>query len=51
MSDAQLLAIILRSGDPEMELAKKGDNWEILLPFQARASETAVEGLFPSVQA
>ncbi len=34
---------ILRSGDPEMELAKKGDNWEILLPFQARASETAVD--------
>jgi hypothetical protein len=34
---------ILRSGDPEMELAKEGDRWEILLPFRARASETAVD--------
>jgi len=34
---------ILRSGDPEMELAKEGDRWEILLPFRARASETEVD--------
>ncbi len=34
---------ILRSGDPEIELAKEGDRWEILLPFRARASETEVD--------
>lgn len=34
---------ILRSGDPEMELAKEGDRWEIVLPFRARASETEVD--------
>lgn len=34
---------ILRSGDPEMELAKEGDGWKILLPFRARASETEVD--------
>jgi hypothetical protein len=34
---------ILRSGDPETELAKQGDKWEILLPFRARASETEVD--------
>ena len=33
---------ILRSGDPEMELVREGDRWELVLPFQARASETAV---------
>lgn len=33
---------ILRSGDPEMELVKEGDRWELVLPFQARASESAV---------
>ena len=34
---------ILRSGDPEMEMAREGDKWEILLPFRARASETEVD--------
>jgi hypothetical protein len=34
---------ILRSGDPEMELVKEGDKWELVLPFRARASETAVD--------
>ena len=34
---------ILRSGDPEMELVKEGDKWELLLPFRARASETTVD--------
>jgi len=33
---------ILRSGDPELELVKEGDKWEIVLPIRARASETAV---------
>jgi hypothetical protein len=34
---------ILRSGEPEMELVKEGDRWELVLPFRARASETEVD--------
>lgn len=34
---------ILRSGDPEMELVKEGDRWEIVLPFRALASQTEVD--------
>jgi hypothetical protein len=34
---------ILRSGKPEMELAREEDKWEIVLPIRARASETEVD--------
>ncbi len=34
---------LLRSGDPEIELVKAGDKWEIVKPIQARASETEVD--------
>jgi len=35
---------ILRSGEPEMEMVKEGeDRWELVLPFRARASETEVD--------
>ncbi len=34
---------ILRGGVPEMELTKAGENWRMVMPIHARASETAVD--------
>jgi hypothetical protein len=34
---------ILRSGEPEVEMTKEGDEWEILRPIRARASQTEVD--------
>ena len=36
---------ILRSGEPEVELVREGDEWEMVHPMRARASKTEVDNI------